>query len=108
MSRAKIEDALLAMGIPAGNKGFEYIVDAMWIFEEKGTSISMTKELYPLIAEKNDTTASRAERAIRHAFGVARYKGNNEEVNKYIGTINRSNSSSLKQLHMMLKREETE
>lgn len=107
MNRAKIEDTLLAMGIPAGIKGFNYIADAIDIFDEKGTNIGITKELYPTIAKKNNTTPSRAERAIRHAFEVVRSRGNGEMVSKYIGTVNCNNSSSLKQLHMMLKREET-
>lgn len=108
MNRAKIEDALLAMGVPAGIKGFAYITDAIQIFDERGTDIGITKELYSAIAERNDTTPSRVERAIRHAFEVVRsYKGNPEVVERYIGFINCENSSSLKQLYMMLKREET-
>lgn len=108
MNRAKIEDALLAMGVPAGIKGFAYIADAIEIFGERGTNISITKELYPMIAEKNGATPSRVERAIRHAFTVARdCRGKYEIINHYIGFANCKNSSSLKQLHMMLKREET-
>lgn len=108
MNREKIEDTLIAMGIPAGIKGFTYIVDAIEIFDERGTNIQITKELYPTIAEKNGTTPSRVERAIRHAFEVVRSrKGNPEVVEKYIGFTNCENSSSLKQLHMMLKRDET-
>lgn len=108
MNRAKIEDALLSMGVPSGIKGFSYIADAIEIFEERGTNIQITKELYPTVAEKNGTTPSRVERAIRHAFGIVRSrKGNPEVVEKYIGFTNCNNSSSLKQLYMMLKREET-
>lgn len=107
MNRAKIEDTLLAMGVPAGIKGFTYIADAIQIFDERGTNISITKELYPAIAKKNSTTPSRVERAIRHAFEVSRgQRGNLEVVEKYIGFTNCENSSSLKQLHMILKREE--
>lgn len=106
MNREKIEDTLLKMGVPAGIKGFVYIADAIKVFEERGTNISITKELYPTIAEKNNTTPSKVERAIRHAFERVRTRGNIEVVNKYIGTVNCNNSSSLKQLHMMLKREE--
>ena len=107
MNRANIEDTLLAMGVPAGIKGFNYIADAIQIFNEKGTDIGITKELYPAIAERNDATPSRVERAIRHAFKVARSrKGNSEVVEKYIGFTNCNNSSSLKRLHMILKREE--
>lgn len=108
MNRAKIEDALLAMGVPAGIKGFTYITDAMQIFDEKGTNIGITKELYPTIAKKNSATPSRVERAIQHAFEVVRsHKGKPEVVEKYIGFTNCNNSSSLKQLYMILKREET-
>lgn len=95
------------MGVPAGIKGFNYIADAIEIFDERGINIGITKELYPAIAKKNKTTSSRVERAIRHTFEVVRSKGNIDKVNKYIGTVNCNNSSSLKQLHMMLKREET-
>lgn len=109
MKKEKIEDALLAMGVPAGIKGFNYIADAIQIFDEMGTNISITKELYPAIAKKNNTTPSRVERAIRHAFGIVRsHKGNPEVVGKYVGFTNCNNSSSLKQLYMMLKREESE
>lgn len=106
MNRAKIEDALLAMGVPAGILGFNYIADAVEIFDERGTDISITKELYPAIAEKNNTTPPRTERAIRHAFEVVRsYKGNPEVVNHYIGMDNCENSSSLKTLYIMIKRD---
>lgn len=106
MNRAKIEDALLAMGVPAGIKGFSYIADAIQIFGERGTNISITKELYPAIAERNNTTSSRTERAIRHAFERARsYRGNPDVVNHYIGMDNRQNSSSLKTLYIRIKQE---
>lgn len=111
MNRAKIEDTLLAMGVPAGIKGFNYIADAMQIFDERGTNIGITKELYPAIAKKNNTTPSRAERAIRHAFECVRsYRGNPEIINHYIGMDNCQNSSSLKTLYIRIKqeREETE
>lgn len=106
MNREKIEDTLLTMGVPAGIKGFNYISDAIQIFDERGTDISITKELYPSVAKKNSTTQSRVERAIRHAFTIARdCRGKYETVEHYIGFANCQNSSSLKQLHMMLERE---
>lgn len=87
MNREKIEDTLLAMGVPAGIKGFNYIADAMQIFDERGTDISITKELYPAIAERNNTTPSRTERAIRHAFGIVRgHKGNTEIVENILAS----------------------
>ena len=106
MNRTKIEDALLAMGVPAGILGFNYIADAIEIFEEKGMNISITKELYPAIAKKNNTTPSRTERAIRHAFERVRsYRGNPDVINHYIGMDNCENSSSLKTLYIRIKQE---
>ena len=106
MNRAKIEDTLLAMGVPAGIKGFTYIADAIQIFDERGTNVSITRELYPAIAERNNTTSSRTERAIRHAFERARsYRGNPDVVNHYIGMDNCANSSSLKTLYIRIKQE---
>lgn len=106
MNRAKIEDVLLQMGVPAGIKGFNYIADAIEIFDDRGTNISITKELYPLIAEKNNTTSSRTERAIRHALERVRsYRGNPEVINHYIGMDNCENSSSLKTLYIRIKQE---
>lgn len=106
MNRTKIENVLIDMGIPAGILGFNYIADAVEIFEERGTDIGVTKELYPAIAEKNNTTPSRAERAIRHAFEVARSpKGNYDVVEKYIGFMNCSNFPSLVMLHKKIEQE---
>lgn len=109
MNRAKIEDALLAMGVPAWIKGFNYIVDAIQIYVERGINVGITTTIYPAIAENNNTKPSSVERAIRHAFKIVRgTKGNPKVVEKYIGFKNPSNASSLKQLYMMLKREEEE
>ena len=50
---------------------------------------AVTKRLYPEIAKKNGTTASRVERAIRHAIEVAWDRGDLETLQKYFGyTVN--------------------
>jgi two-component system response regulator (stage 0 sporulation protein A) len=46
---------------------------------------SITKVLYPTIAEKYDTTSSRVERAIRHAIEVAWSRGRMETLNALFG-----------------------
>ena len=46
---------------------------------------SVTKQLYPAVAEQFDTTASRVERAIRHAIEVAWDRGDVEVLNAYFG-----------------------
>lgn len=109
MTREKVEDVLLEMGIPAGVAGFMYISDAIEIFEEKGADVNFTKGVYLPIAIKRKTTWTRVERSIRYAFNIARSsKGYYETVNKYIGYMHNANSHSLKQLYTMLKREETD
>lgn len=109
MNRQKIEDVLIEIGVPVSVKGFRYIVDAILIWDSK-KNVEMTKELYPQIARKNDDTPSKVERAIRHAFEVARKRGKNKEAIKhYIGLDNSSNSESLAMLHLRIKNmEETE
>ncbi|EIA28299.1 Spo0A-like protein [Candidatus Arthromitus sp. SFB-4] len=46
---------------------------------------AVTKELYPSIARKYNTTSSRVERAIRHAIEVAWSRGQVESINKIFG-----------------------
>ena len=49
----------------------------------------ITKELYPSIAKKCNTTPSRVERAIRHAIEVAWSRGKMDTINELFGyTIN--------------------
>ena len=46
---------------------------------------SITKKLYPSIAEKFDTSSSKVERAIRHAIEVAWNRGKIENINSLFG-----------------------
>ena len=46
---------------------------------------SITKKLYPSIAERFDTSASKVERAIRHAIEVAWNRGKIENINSIFG-----------------------
>jgi len=45
----------------------------------------MTKELYPHVAKIHSTTASRVERAIRHAIEVSCDRGNQKLIEEYFG-----------------------
>ncbi|MDD5995194.1 MAG: sporulation transcription factor Spo0A, partial [Clostridiales bacterium] len=52
------------IGVPAHIKGYQYIRDAITIVvEDRDILSAVTKELYPMVAKKNDTTPSRVERA---------------------------------------------
>ncbi len=46
---------------------------------------SVTKLLYPTVAKNFDTTASRVERAIRHAIEVAWDRGDVDVLSSYFG-----------------------
>jgi len=74
------------MGVPAHVKGYQYLRDAIVsVIKEVSLLGAVTKELYPMIAKKYNTTPSRVERAIRHAWD----RGNIEFMNKFFGyTIN--------------------
>lgn len=78
------------MGVPAHIKGYHYLRDAiLMVIDEIGLLGAVTKELYPMIAQKYNTTPSRVERAIRHAIELAWDRGNVEMMNKFFSyTIN--------------------
>ena len=72
----KITELIHCIGVPAHIKGYHYFKEAIFIYYiNKNCTISMTKELYPKIAQKFNTTPSRVERAIRHAIDVAWDRG---------------------------------
>ena len=74
------------IGVPAHIKGYHYLREAIML-SVKDTSMmnSVTKQLYPLVAKKFGTTASRVERAIRHAIEVAWDRGDVDVLNSYFG-----------------------
>ena len=78
------------MGVPAHIKGYHYLRDAiLMVIGEINLLGAVTKELYPMIAQKYNTTPSRVERAIRHAIELAWDRGNIEMMTKFFGyTIN--------------------
>jgi len=78
------------MGVPAHVKGYQYLRDAIVsVVQEVSLLGAVTKELYPMIAQKYQTTPSRVERAIRHAIELAWDRGNVEFMNRFFGyTIN--------------------
>lgn len=72
-----ITKVLHELGVPSHIKGYQYIREGISILYNKPEMIGgITKELYPEIAGKFDTTASRVERAIRHAIEVSWNRGN--------------------------------
>ena len=71
-----ITKILHELGIPSHIKGYQYIREGIGIIYERPETIGgITKELYPELASKFDTTVSRVERAIRHAIEVSWNRG---------------------------------
>lgn len=64
-----VTEILHQVGVPAHIKGYQFLRDA----------------IYPEIAKRNATTASRVERAIRHAIEVAWDRGDVDTLNSYFG-----------------------
>ncbi len=81
-----ITDLIHEIGVPAHIKGYGYLRDAIRMcVNDKSFERGITKLLYPAIAQKNVTTATRVERAIRHAIEVAWSRGSNEVLYKLFG-----------------------
>ena len=81
-----VTDMIHEIGVPAHIKGYQYLREAiMMSVEDIEMLSSITKVLYPTIAEKYDTTPSRGERAIRHAIEVAWNRGRMETLNALFG-----------------------
>jgi two-component system response regulator (stage 0 sporulation protein A) len=74
------------IGVPAHIKGYAFIREAIqMVYTDVDLLGSVTKVLYPEIAKKYNTTASRVERAIRHAIEVAWNRGNYDVISKMFG-----------------------
>jgi len=86
----EVTNILHQMGVPAHVKGYQYLRDAiLYIVEDNNLLGAVTKELYPMIGEKYNTSASRVERAIRHGIELAWNRGNVDMMIQYFGyTIN--------------------
>ena len=86
----EITNIIHEIGVPAHIKGYMYLREAItMVVNDMELLSAVTKELYPSIAKKYNTTASRVERAIRHAIEVAWGRGQVEAINKLFGyTIN--------------------
>lgn len=102
----KTINALLEMGMPANNKGFQYIVDAMVMFEDDEVRNGKITYLYRLIAKKHNASWSNVERCIRNAFEVVLTRGNLKAVEKYLTMQSPTNGNLLHTLYLRLTQED--
>ena len=82
----RITNLFLTLGIPAHIKGYQYLREAvLMVLNDRDVINRITKELYPGVARRFDTSASKVERAMRHAIEVAWSRGRLDAVNKMYG-----------------------
>ncbi|MCM1335404.1 MAG: sporulation transcription factor Spo0A [Bacteroides sp.] len=81
-----VTDIIHQIGIPAHIKGYHYLRTAIILSINDDEMInSVTKLLYPTVAERYNTTPSRVERAIRHAIEIAWDRGDVDVLNGIFG-----------------------
>ncbi len=82
----RISKIFINVGIPPHIKGYCFLREGVKMAVECPEIINdITKKLYPMIGEKYQTTASKVERAIRHAIEVAWNRGRIENINNILG-----------------------
>lgn len=82
----KLSSLFLTIGIPAHIKGYQFLREAVKMVIANPDIINrITKELYPGIGRHFNTTASKVERAIRHAIEVAWSRGRIDTLNRAFG-----------------------
>ena len=83
---ARVTNMLHEIGVPAHIRGYHYIREAIIMSVGDIEVLNyITKELYPSIAKKCNTTPSRVERAIRHAIEVAWNRGKVDAIDNLFG-----------------------
>lgn len=82
----RITKILHNLGIPAHIKGYHFIREAVDMVIENPSIIGqVTKTLYPTIAQKFSSSATKVERAIRHAIELGWTRGNQDKIDEIFG-----------------------
>lgn len=82
----RISKILHTLGVPAHIKGYLYIRDGITMMYSAPDILGgITKEIYPEIAKKYNTTPSRVERAIRHAIEISWNRGDYDTMDEIFG-----------------------
>lgn len=77
---------LLGFGIRANLKGYKYLKDAIFMtVMNPNVTNKMTKELYPMLAQKYHTTSASIERDMRHAIGLGWSSSHSKYKEGYFG-----------------------
>ena len=82
----QVTKLLHALGIPSHIKGYQFIRSAILMVYENPSFIGgITKELYPDLSIKFNTSIQRVERAIRHAIEVSWLRGDIDLMDEIFG-----------------------
>lgn len=85
-TQQRISKLLHDLGMPSHIKGYQYIRDAIeMMYNNPKLFGGITKEVYPFIANKYNTTSSRVERAMRHAIEVSWCRGDYDLMDDIFG-----------------------
>ena len=80
----RVDEVLASMRMPNHMLGRRYLCQGIAMAMEKPAILSsMVKEFYPYLARRNNTTASRVERAIRTAIEAVWERGSLKVLNEY-------------------------
>jgi two-component system response regulator (stage 0 sporulation protein A) len=84
----KIIEKLLEIGVLPHTKGFGYLKRAIEMtIKNKCKLPEMTKDVYPKIAEENNDTCARVERACRHARSKAKAPFNSISNGQFVARV---------------------
>lgn len=84
--QSNISNLLHSLGVPSHIKGYQYIREGIGLIMSKPSMLgAITKEMYPQIAVKFNTTSSRVERAIRHAIEISWTRGDYDLMEEVFG-----------------------
>lgn len=82
----RITEVLKDLGVPTHLKGYNYLRSAIAMcVEDRDILDCITGRLYPEVAKCHGTTASRVERAVRHAIEAAWDRGDLDVLKQYFG-----------------------
>ncbi len=105
---AIITDLLHNLGIPSHIRGYQYIKEGIQIVYRNTNMISyITKDVYPEIAKKFQTTPTRVERAIRHAIEISWSRGDINLMEDIFGNslnVNRDKPTNAEYLTTLAER----
>ncbi|HOP66078.1 MAG TPA: sporulation transcription factor Spo0A, partial [Bacilli bacterium] len=90
---------LHSLGIPSHIKGYKYLKEAIFmVYEDYLLATNVMKGLYQKIANKNNTTVLRVERAMRHAIEIGWNRGDYNLIEELFGNsidFNKSKPTNL-------------